>query len=1315
MASSSEPGLKAPGSINETGREARLNAPLNANDVMRHEETHMVNRRRNEDSPTQQQKSEPPRRPQTYWNPFWLSRAFLVGFATITVLLAAATLLVWRLSDANYGFPVPNTSNFAWTYGPTAVLVIFVSLWRQSEYWCRLLQPWQELRRGPASAQRTVLLDHISPMVPVVLWRAVRLRHGAVLVSLVGGFLLRLTIIASTGLLIPTQTQMPFENTTLESLTGFSAPNNLGNSDSTAESAIDYEAYALLAEGLPFPEGLQAGLVYQRLALPSNSSVSRTASALRAIVDVFQPQFDCENALVTPVANDKYQAGSNDDVRLQINTTAAWPSCMSSQGRSISVQVDFIHAQPPNLAPRQLYGTINRIDGQECAGQNGSYWGLITLFDIRYNQSTLPDAVFRNESHGSSIWETQIMPVTAVACHISYSMKKAQVTYDLTQSPPRVQVDKPTTPQATPRLIAGFDMGNFSEKLVSDAEDANLMVGNYISNGLDMDYPSPFFKMMSVVGNASYETFLGEPGRMADVAISVLGYLAVQVANYYVTTNASAPVDGQVNIPSLRLQVSALATGLMFAGFVLVAAGSLWLFFIRPDRVVPCRMDSISGTAMVLSESGQFQDELRAASGPLGLKTNFISTLQCFNFGAGALTTNSGRYGIYLSRKAQETPHKTETSKKKKKKKAEKDQPAWWQPFSLHPASFILVSAFPLALVAVLIVLQRLSTREGGIAAVNDSASYLTVFSTRFIPAFVFWSVAALYNDVEFNVLLLSPFYRLKKGNAKAGSSITISLLGQITPQALYSALRHGHWAAAFAVTAAFVGSFLTPLVSGLYIVEVSPGPSVVDLQRIDQFDPTWPDSVSDDGGAAVLLSDFAMLNLSYPPWTSSELAVPKLQLSLTSLDQITATDHPAITVRVPAMRADLNCTALPLNDTFVGVDSNNWQFGVDATVTVNSSTLLPTGCGDASSSPRRLEWSNQIFVEFDTAGLEGWIAQLTDLHVDAQVSGTLLTSGERNAAFQKDNPPGCPSLAFTFGNYSANNGPTFASSNDFTTLVCYQLMTEVQTDVTLTVPNFTVISAVPDESTVSLVHPPAAASASAFQYRPQVHFDLQVALWNEGNVTAGGDRSPSFLEAPSTYDVIDGFFALLLEPRAGTYVDPWSLQGTRNVENLVQAVRGVHRRYMAQVASAKMRVPAGGSLAGQTVTGTWVNSGRGVVRQNGPIAIALGVLLAFMCACGICSYVLLRILGGSEVLPYDPCSIASLASLLAGSALCDTDTVRRQTGVRGARMVVEDADWTDDKAWDGWTFSLGWWMGFAGAERRFGINAGQAQWDKGK
>jgi hypothetical protein len=53
---------------------------------------------------------------------------------------------------------------------------VVLALWNPVDYFTRLLQPWVNLQKGPAPATRTLLLDLVSPLQPVLLYSAAR--HG---------------------------------------------------------------------------------------------------------------------------------------------------------------------------------------------------------------------------------------------------------------------------------------------------------------------------------------------------------------------------------------------------------------------------------------------------------------------------------------------------------------------------------------------------------------------------------------------------------------------------------------------------------------------------------------------------------------------------------------------------------------------------------------------------------------------------------------------------------------------------------------------------------------------------------------------------------------------------------------------------------------------------------------------------------------------------------------------------------------------------------------------------------------------------------
>ena len=308
----------------------------------------------------------------------------------------------------------------------------------------------------------------------------------------------------------------------------------------------------------------------------------------------------------------------------------------------------------------------------------------------------------------------------------------------------------------------------------------------------------------------------------------------------------------------------------------------------RPVRVVPCNIEIISSIALILVRSAQLQ-ALLTGSGQLRL-SGIRNRLSDHTYRSEGLdTARTGPVAIHVVAGKQDTRTNTKETKrkkeeKKKSKRALKSPTKWWIPLPIRWPLFVSISALPLALIATLEVLQHLSDRDVGIVSTPSSGDLLTVFGTRFIPALVMLLVATTYSSVDFNVTLFSPFHKLKKGSAAPRSSIMSSLLGKTPFHALYIASAHQHWAAIFSIIAALVGSILTIVVSGLYTVENITGPANINLQRLDQFDPTWPDSVRNDGGAAVLISGFEMLNLSYPSFIYDELAISRIRVDSITL-----------------------------------------------------------------------------------------------------------------------------------------------------------------------------------------------------------------------------------------------------------------------------------------------------------------------------------------------------------------------------------------------------------------------------------------------
>jgi hypothetical protein len=93
------------------------------------------------------------------WNPLWLRSVPLLAISAGFASLAVVSIILWHYSTVHNGFALISTNHYSWTYGPTAVLVLVVAVWRQVDYHCKALAPWRALQRGGARAADSLLLD----------------------------------------------------------------------------------------------------------------------------------------------------------------------------------------------------------------------------------------------------------------------------------------------------------------------------------------------------------------------------------------------------------------------------------------------------------------------------------------------------------------------------------------------------------------------------------------------------------------------------------------------------------------------------------------------------------------------------------------------------------------------------------------------------------------------------------------------------------------------------------------------------------------------------------------------------------------------------------------------------------------------------------------------------------------------------------------------------------------------------------------------------------------------------------------------------
>lgn len=532
----------------------------------------------------------------------------------------------------------------------------------------------------------------------------------------------------------------------------------------------------------------------------------------------------------------------------------------------------------------------------------------------------------------------------------------------------------------------------------------------------------------------------------------------------------------------------------------------------------------------------------------------------------------------------------------------------------------------------------------------------------------------------------------------------------------------------------------LTIVVSGLYSVEMLPsaGPARA-LNQLDVFNLTWDNSYASDNGAAATLSLVEHLNISYPDFTYGELVFPSLALG--ALDdtpgEFSVVSGPA-TASIPALRANLNCKILPETAYNVSTEAANPYEGTGDEALVRADFLLPPECQLAGYQRNQSTLQYLNTFELVPKGEAVYAGAQLDLLFGNGTYGT--NYGENNGPYISDNPPGCPSLAFTFGLFKLDS----TDRSMVTTMVCQQQIQQILATVTFLANSTTIDGTNPptvDESTVKLlVNPLSTSGSTSFEYRIQQNLLNEFATFNGSGYAA--NNPDGSLDVVETIDI---FFQAIIQ--GSDKVPEADLVGKHNKQRFYDATNRFYRKYMAQAINANMRkaCPASGCLsdllAKRQTSSSNLQATVSILRprlvQSSTSKLVLQILLGVMLVCGTLAYLLTPI---RKVLPCNPCTIAGTMALLAGSKLCwssdetvceccgktrsrDADSMIRAVGEvdhheERAEYIPHGAEWMSDRdlraVFSKMRYTLGWWKRGYGDDKRsdgkrYGIDVGRA------
>lgn len=828
------------------------------------------------------------------------------------------------------------------------------------------------------------------------------------------------------------------------------------------------------------------------------------------------------------------------------------------------------------------------------------------------------------------------------------------MSYTRAQGPPKMQAVKIPGRNTT---LKGFCDSTLLQAVQASFKNATFGQG-------ELDYvvtqvPS-YFQVMKAMYNVSTIAPFMDPKILQDLGSSIFKAASAQIAYEQLRPLQESSSTGSLSYMDDRLQVKRLTVGLITTCVGLLICISVLAVFVRPWNTVSCEPQSISALSAILAASQSFRQRL-VGTGSITLDA-LHRRLSRDKFQTVILHQGSPSFAL------EPLPAFDDTAGSPSSSAANQ----WWRPMAVRIWFIMLIIVLPLGFIVVLEILQQVSDSRNGFVDVTNSKADTPVVST-YLPALFAVVIGMLYTSLEFAVSVLAPLVALRHGKVPATRSIMVDPLGSVPPVALFYSLRGRHFAQCLAITAAFVSSLLTIVVSALYSVELVLKYHTISLQQASYLDWTHLDLSQDDKFAGAVTNLIAYENTPYPQWTYDNLVLPSLAITSTKTSAA-FNDGESIVVTIPAVRGSLSsCSVVPPESLDVVANGAPPSCAsCNDLVQLSYKMTLPYSlCGSASKNSHTASWTQTYAAPNDSSVIYAGMG--TALRWHAASSGGGITGDGREilndphylVSYQgpTDNTvPSCPSFSYSLGMAHAgrkigkpteDGGSPWNSKQNITIVYCYQQLEQVMTNVTFSYPDFSINSTTPPiplEETALVIS----------QNDTQHWFDMSL------NTMIG-----SLQELPDGIigrNYINSFIQALSWGHDGVPLE--QLYDNGDISTLNAAANRLYGRYVAQAISANMRTPTP-PIKGNAIyninqqpsnyTATLGHRTKRLHQNRGP-KFALQAMLAFLAVCAMGTYL---VMDTRRVVPHNPCSIAGTMSLLAESEMCTTREV-----------IPEGAEW---------------------------------------
>jgi hypothetical protein len=772
--------------------------------------------------------------------------------------------------------------------------------------------PWHELANGPASAEKTIMLEYMSRTIFGNVWRSMKNRHWAVLMTIIGHLILLLMVVFATGLFTLESTLVTEEGVRF----AYNRFDTTATNYSNLNPSPALLNFAIRTHNLSYPKGTTEDVLLPQFEpieiFPEDTTFQSEVNGLKVNMEcefvdiknssikkdilpwfVIMAQYFYAN-ISTPacnITNVRLASGSRGHIYSE-NTTQTYMPTM----KILPCNTDFDDSRPHD-------GHLDFTDPDNAAAYGRTFDRkldtriLLSLADLGMNVPWL--------SQNYGIW---IQNLTVLLCKPSYTLNEYLVEYAQNSTTTKLHSLR-NTGSSLPELYPA-DISRMIYNAFNDYAELYLGLGGGDFN-LAEPIP-PFFQMIEAEmgGNKSGISLkdLMDPEALIPRAEALMKSTVVQMLHANILTNISDPTQdtlkGTATFALDRLHVKTISTGFLSAGFATMAILCVALLFFVPRKFYA---EKPIGSTFVVADALGSSSEILCASLLSGGK-NLQSDLQPWSYTSHQ---NAGKKTVAINCVTPSHGHVSMTTDQTKASESSQQTAPkqWWRPPSSHTWFTATVVALVLIVIGILEAIQQVSDRNQGFVGVQSLDIGTTVLA-QYIPAATALAISLMFGSIEQLVSALTPFASLTKGNAPASRTLSVDYITKSGPHVLVLSLSNRHIALSIILLSTFVASFLSIVIPGLYSHITLPESMNTTVFQLDRFDPTVTRISFEDLGAAPMLNLLTYYDIEYPQWTFDDLAFPQFGTlgvdpnSHTMASQASST----LSLRTTATRARLRC-----------------------------------------------------------------------------------------------------------------------------------------------------------------------------------------------------------------------------------------------------------------------------------------------------------------------------------------------------------------------------------------------------------------------